>query len=452
MLKRPRFTFKIMICILAVFFVPLSSGICSEEYDYINIAEPFTHKIPVAIPVFKALSEGSTQERVAQKSADMMQEALAYTGYFKMIDRGAFLVEPAEQEIVTDKIDFGSWTDIGAELLITGGVRMEAGVLQMEFRLFDPFRQEMLLGKRYTGKPENQRSMVLRFCGEVIKRLTGKAGLFKSRIAFVGSAGDSGTSGNGGKAVYVCDFDGKNIKQVTESQDIVVSPAWGRENRFLAYTAYSDSHPNIYITDLDSGETSRFAAYKGINITPQWVPGSSGLAATLSFEGDEDIYLLTDTGKIDKRLTKSWGVDVSPTFSPDGEKMAFVSNRSGSPQLYVMDMKSGSIRRLTYEGEYNTQPEWSPVEDKIVYSGMKKGRTDIYVIDVGTGEISRLTRDGGNNEAPSWSPDGSMIVFSSTRNGPSRLFVMTASGTDQRMLLEMPGQQKLPDWSSPAGK
>ncbi len=434
-----RFCLITAVIAAAVLFVPFS-GSCQDEYDYINISEPFADKIPMAMPVFKALSEGDTVEQAAVNAYEIMQESLSYTGYFKMVDRKAFLVDPENQGITPKDINLKNWRDIGAELLITGGVRRKADVLQMEFRLFDPYRGSVLLGKRYTGSTGDQREMVLKFCSEVIRSLTGRRGLFESRIAFVGGE-------KGQRAVYACDFDGQNLVRLTDPQDIVVSPAWSPDGGSLAYTEYSDDHPNIYVFDLEAGQKKRFASYEGINLTPAWQPGSQGLAATLSFEGDENIYLLTGTGKVDKKLTDSWGVDVSPSFSPDGSRMAFVSNRSGSPQVYVMDLESGSVSRLTYDGKYNTQPDWSPVSDKIVYSGMKNGDINIYVIDAESGEKSRLTSGKGSNEAPSWSPDGSMIVFTSTRSGLPQLYVMTASGTDHRRLLDMPGPQKLPDWS-----
>ncbi|MFW5908857.1 MAG: Tol-Pal system beta propeller repeat protein TolB, partial [Desulfosalsimonas sp.] len=214
----PRLFFIITIFAAAVLFFPYS-GICQSEYDYINISEPFTNKISIALPMFKALSEGDTEDKVAVDSADMVQQALAYTGYFKMVDRKAFLVDPENQGITEQGINFKNWRDIGAELLITGGVRRKAEVLQIEFRLFDPFREELVLGKRYTGSESDQRRMVLKFCGEVVKRLTGRTGLFQSRIAFIGDEGE-------GKAVYVCDFDGKNVRRITTPQEIVVSPSW----------------------------------------------------------------------------------------------------------------------------------------------------------------------------------------------------------------------------------
>ncbi len=435
--------FKVAVLVWIMVFIAFCPA-TAQEYDYINISEPFLKKIPLAVPLFKGLSDDPEEKRIAQNAADQLAEALAFTGYFKLVDREAFLEEPAQKGIVEEALNFKNWRDIGAELLITGGVRHDAGVLQMEFRLFDPFRSGLLVGKRYTGPPGDQRRMVLRFANEMIRRLTGRQGLFDSQIAFVG-ANDKGRS------LYVCDFDGQNPRQLTDPQPILMSPAWRPDLNAIAYTAYTDDRPEIYLVDVKSRQVNKLTSFQGINITPAWLPDGSGLAATLSFEGDEEIYLLTGKGKVDRRLTESWGVDVSPSFSPDGKQMVFVSGRSGSPQLYIKDISSGRIKRLTYEGDYNTQPDWSPLGDKIAYSGMKDGMIDIFVIHADTGEINQLTRQAGDNESPAWSPDGSMIVFSSTRSGPSRLFVMTASGTEQRRFVEMEGRQLLPDWSPAAG-
>lgn len=424
-----------------LFFLAMG-GACFAEYDYINISEPFLRKIPMAVPDFKPMTQSDSEKEIAARATQVVAESLAFTGYFKIIDREAFLERPAKKGIAAKNLNFKNWIDIGTELLITGGIRLEGQVLQMEFRMFDPFRGELLLGKRYTGRTENLRKMSLKFCTAVISRLTGNTGLFSSRIAFVSTT-------EKGKSLYVCDFDGKNLHSVTDAHNILLFPAWSPDGRFLAYTSYKSGTPDIYVQSVSSGTQKLRIAFDGINIGPAWVPGQSQIAATLSHEGDEEIYLLTDSGKIVKRLTNSWGVDVSPTFSPDGKRMAFVSNRSGSPQIYIRNMESGETRRLTFEGKYNTQPDWSPEGEKIVYSGMHGSRTDIYVTSADGGRRKQLTRKAGNNEAPSWSPDGSLIVFSSTRNGSSDIYVMTASGTDQRRLIDMPGKQSLPAWSPP---
>jgi TolB protein len=368
----------------------------------------------------------------------LLAETLEFTGYFKILDRDAFLVD---MQTVTSlaNVNFYNWTSIGAELLVSGGVLIQDNQVEMEFRLYDTFKEKLLVGKRYKGLIKDQRKIVRRFCSEIIFFLTGDKGFFNSEIAFI-----SKNSGN--KEIYICEFDGYNPRQITQTKSITLSPAWSSDGEWLAYTSYAKGKPDLYLMNLKQ-KRGAVISKKGINITPAWVPNQFNLAATLSFSGDPEIYLLTGTGKIIKRLTNKRGIDLSPTWSPDAKHMGFVSRRSGTPQIYIKDISSEEVKRLTFQGQYNTQPSWSPKGDKLAYAGMANGRNDIFVIGIdGQGPI-QLTHDQGDNEAPSWSPDGSLIVFSSTREGPSRIYVMTAYGTDQKRLLVLEGEQTEPDWS-----
>ena len=424
-----------------IIFVPVLCLAQSEAdpYEYIDISNPFLRKIPLAVPLFKNVAGTGEEARLSKSSSELLSSSLAYTGYFKILDRGAFLFDPSKEGVLAPQINFANWTVIGAELLITGLFEVSNGRVAMELRLFDTFKSKRILGKKYAGRLSDQRKIILRFCGEVIQYLTGHKGMFASKIAFV-------STGSGNKEIYTCEFDGYNIQQITRNHSITLFPAWSYNGRYLAYTSYKGGKPDLFIKNLaEMQEIS--VAKKGINITPAWAPGKYELAATLSFSGDQEIYLLTGSGKIIKRLTRMRGSDVSPTWSPDGKKMAFVSNRSGNPQIYIKNLDSGKARRLTYEGNYNTQPCWSPQGDKIAYASSVDGRHNIFVIDVEGSLPLQLTRAARDNEAPSWSPDGSLIVFSSNREGPYNLYVMTAFGTDQRRLLKLSGEQTNPKWS-----
>ena len=411
----------------------------SDPYDYIDISNPFLRKIPLAIPLFKNETGTAEEAQLSESSSDLLSTSLEFTGYFKILDRQAFLFDPQSDGILTPQINFANWTVIGAELLITGLYEENNGKIAMELRLFDTFKGRRILGKKYSGQRADQRRIIHRFCSEVIQYLTGSRGVFASKIAFV-------STGSGNKEIYSCEFDGYNPQQLTRNHAITLFPAWSSNGRYLAYTSYKQGKPDLFIKNLAEMQEISIAK-KGLNITPAWVPGKFELAATLSFSGDQEIYLLTGSGKIIKRLTNMQGSDISPAWSPASKKLAFVSNRSGNPQIYIQNMDSGKVRRLTYEGNYNTQPNWSPRGDKIVYASFGDNHHNIFVIDVEGRQPIQLTYESGDNEAPSWSPDGSLIVFSSTREGPSRLYVMTASGTDQRRLLVLSGEQTNPKWS-----
>jgi TolB protein len=409
------------------------------DIKYFDLTKPFLRKIPMAIPQFKSLSVDPAEKGQMVAFADEVQEMLDFSGYFKMLDRASFLHDPQKSGISQTTINYKNWTAIGAELLITGGLRIDGNTMAVELRLFDTFKSKLLVGKQYRGTLADRRTMVKRFCSQVLKKLNGHDGFFHSQLAFV-------SNGTGHKEIYRCDFDGENIRPVTQKASITSFPAWSSDGRYLAYTSYVKGPVQIFIRNLKTG-TENSVSYKGVQIAPSWSPKKFELTATLSYGGDQEIYLLTGTGKMIKRVTNSRGIDVDATWSPDGKKIAFVSKRSGKPQIYIKEISSGRVERLTFEGKYNTQPNWSPRGNMIAYSSMAQGEINIFIIDVEGKNPIQLTHNQGDNEAPSWSPDGSLLAFSSTREGGSRIYVMTAFGTDQRRLIDMPGEQFHPKWS-----
>jgi TolB protein len=412
----------------------------SETYQYIDIRNPFLRKIPLAVPLFKNQTGSPREDENSRKAADLLAGSLDFTGYFKILDRSAFLFDPQKSGASAADINFQSWTVIGTELLITGVFEQTGDNVAMEMRLFDTIRGRQALGKRYTGNVSEIRKMILRFCSEVVYYLTGNKGIFNSKIAFV-------STGSGKKEIYICDFDGYNPTRLTYNESISLFPSWSSDGQQIAYTSYKGGKPDIYIRNL-ADKREAVISQEGSNITPAWAPERLELAATMSFSGDQEIYLLTGAGKMIKRLTNNRGTDLSPSWSPDGRKIAFVSNRTGGPQIYVLDLDSGNERRLTFEGKYNTQPSWSPRGDKVAYSSQVGGFHQVFTIDVDGRNPVQLTQSSGDNESPTWSPDGSLIMFSSTREGPSRLYVMTCFGNDPRRLMLLNGEQTNPKWSA----
>ncbi len=409
------------------------------EYDYLKFTNPFIKKVPIAVPELRNINDHPMGIELTRRGADTLSSNLAFTGFFKLLDRNAFLIDSQKNELMPSNIKFKNWTAIRAEYLVTGGITVfEDDLIQTEFRLYDTFRGKLIIGKRYKGWKNDLDRMVRRFSSEIVFNLTGVKGIFNSKIAFISKQSQK-------KEVYICDFDGSNAQRYTKTRSITLSPAWSSDGKWIAYTSYVRGKPDLYIRNImqKHGVVIR---KKGSNITPDWVPGRFELAASLSFSGDPEIYLLTGKGKVIKRLTNNKGIDISPSWSPDGRKMAFVSKRAGTPQLYIKEIFSGDLQRLTFVGKQNTQPCWSPKGDRIAYSGMQHGLNQILVISSKGGDPVQLTFEG-DNESPSWSPDGNLIVFSSTREGVSRIYVMTAIGTDQRRLLALPGVQSEPSWS-----
>lgn len=426
------------ICVLTILLAALFC-FSGESFAriYIDINAPSVRKFKIAIPDFKNLGSQGQCAELASRLPAVMTSDLDLSGYFSPIDKSAFLDEiPA---LTRDEIRFKNWSVIGAELLVTGGYTCIGDSVEVQVRLFDVFSGRQIVGIRALGKTRDYRYIMHRVGNEFIKALTGQPGIFLTRLAFVGNA-------TGNKEIYVCDFDGHNVRKITSDKSIDLFPRWSPNGKRMVYTSYKNGGPMLFLKNMSNGNVRLLSGRKGLNIGASWMPDGKKLALTLSPNGNPDIYTINMQGKILKRLTHHWGIDVSPTFSPDGKKLAFVSNRSGSPQIYIMDLATGTKQRLTFEGKYNTSPCWSS-QNRIAYASMNHGNFDIVTMNPDGGDMRILTQDQGNNESPCWSPDGHYLAFSSSREGRYHVYIMTAYGQNQTRITSMKGGQTSPSWA-----
>jgi len=406
---------------------------------YIDIDSPTFQKFPIAVTEFKPLKPVAVQGELPVWFADTLSRDLTITGYFNVLDRRASLEDP-KAGITAEATRFEDWTVIGAEYLIKGGFQTDQGELITEFRLFDVVRGELVVGKRYAGKPEDRSRMGTQFVSEVLLALTGEAGLFDTKIAFV-------RKGETPADIYTINFNGTDLRRITNEKALTLSPRWSPDGRYLAFTSYRDGNPDIYLHDLIKGATRKLVFYRGLNLPGSWSRDSTRLLVTLSRDGNQEIYDMNVGSLLLQRLTRDFAIDVSPVRSPDERRVAFVSNRSGSPQIYIMDADGGNVRRLTYEGNYNTSPAWSPKGNRIAYEGSVQGRFQIFTIDPEGGDPQQVTFEWGDHESPSWSPDGRYLAYSVRGFGRNRIVIMNVGGQNPRVLYEGTDPCQTPVWS-----
>jgi len=408
---------------------------------FIDINAPSIQRIKIAIPDFENIAnnkDNKEHQALSTSLPEVVSNDLDLSGYFTSIEKEAFLAkEPPSQDI--GQIQFKNWSVIGAELLLTGRYTCIGHSVELEVRLYDVFWGRQIMGRRILGKIEQYRYLMHRVGNEIISLLTGHKGMFLTKLAFVGTA-------TGHKEIYISDYDGHNVKQITKDRSIALFPRWSPLGDKMLYNSYKDGGAMLYVKNISTGSVKRVSARKGLNIGACWGSDGQKLALTLSPKGNPDIYCIDLNGKIIDRFTNHWGIDVSPSFSPDGNRMAFVSNRSGSPQIYIRDLVKGKEERLTFEGKYNTSPKWSRL-NQITFSGINESRFDIFTINPDGTNLRRLTHNQGKNEDPCWSPDGKYIMFSSSRSGRYHLYIMNASGQNQRRITFLKGEQSSPSWS-----
>ena len=357
------------VCILwLVTAVPVAYG-----KVYINIDSPSTQKFPIAITPFKNMNSAGSQESLSPWFADTLGKTLEITGFFNILDRKAFLVDQTKLGISTENIQFPAWTGIGAESLVTGGFTVSGRDLTLECRLFDVVQGKLIVGKRYTGKLEERKEMVVRFAQEILVALTGEKGLFDTKIAFAGKK-------SGSSEIHYVNFDGTEPVTLTSYRSITLSPKWSPDGKQISFLSYKDGAPDLFVMDLNRRTTRKILSTGRLNLPATWSADSKRMLVTSSKDGSEEIYILNLADSRMTRLTNDPSIDVSPTWSPDGKQIAFVSDRGGTPQIYLMDSSGAGVRRLTFEGGYNTSPAWHPRSNRIAYEGRAGGTFQVMVI------------------------------------------------------------------------
>jgi len=437
-----RLFFISLLGLLVMFLV----NVLQAKRIYIVVDKARLRKSHLAIPPFINIQNDLLAKDVGKDLRKIVDGDLNFSGLFEFIvpkDMGPF----QSRGYALKDINFKEWGALGTEFLIKGGFELNLDRVIFDVRLYDIKSGRLIVGKKYRAKRDNLRSLAHRFANVVIRELTGRDGIFQTKILFVSDK-------TGHKELYMMDFDGKNIEQITRSKSNVLAPAWAPDGKKIAYSAYETHRRNIKnidlsVMDLVTRKRTIVSRRPGLNVGACWAPNGYDIGLTMSYQGNPEIYIVRPNGKNPKRRTKHGAIDVECDWSPDSKRIVFSSGRARQAHLYVMNRDGSGVRRLTFAGRYNSSPSWSPVGNQIVFAGQKRGSFDIYMVNVEAGGLRRLTKAPRkrHNESPSFSPDGRHIVFSSNRRGKYELYVINEDGSGERPLLRNFGNVTLPKWS-----
>ncbi|MBD3271410.1 MAG: hypothetical protein GF384_02585 [Elusimicrobia bacterium] len=419
----------VLVCLMSGAF---RQGMLHAQTDVYIGLEAHGRHLNIGLSSFLPKNISVRESSLCREIESVVRYDLLFSLYFNLIEGGPV---PSPEGI----IDFKQWADLGAHTVIIGLGEIVTEGFIMNIHLFDTQSQELIWEHAFSGSAQHPRALAHRISDEIVLRFTGEKGIAQTKIAFSSDA-------TGSKEIYVCDYDGHNIKRLTNAESISLFPRWSPDGQTIIYTSYKDRNPDLFIMNADGSSDRPLSMRQGLNTAARWSPDGRYIALTMSVQEDPNIFLIDPTGQLVRRLTRARGAEVAPSFSPNGQHVVFTADRPGYPQLYVVDIFGRRTRRL-FVGNYCDSPDWSPNGDTIVFSMISGGRYfDIYSIDIFGHHPVRLTFNSRNNENPSWSPDGRFIVFTSKRNRKSEIFVMSADGTNQHRLFSIRGECFTPDW------
>ena len=425
-------------CCWLVAVAPRQAGAVTE----IDITQGRIEPLPIAISKLDGADQADSA--LGADIADVVSADLERSGLFRPIDPRAFLQRPADMRVMPR---FADWRQINAQLLVTGSTATQPdGQIKTEFRLWDVFGEQHMVGLALSTPRANWRRVAHLISDAIYKRVTGEVGYFDTRIVFVA---ESGPADKRVKRLAIMDQDGANHRFLTDGRVLVLTPRFSPTLHEITYLSYLDNKPRVYIFNIDSGKQEVLGTFPGMTFAPRFSPDGNKLIMSLSVNGNSDLHVMDLRTRQSQRLTDHPAIETAPSFSPDSAQIAFESDRSGTQQIYVVSGTGGEAKRLSFgQGRYAT-PVWSPRGDWIAFTKSLKGRFYIGVMRPdGSGE--RLIADGYLVEGPTWAPNGRVLMFFRETPGGqatrARLYTIDITGTNEREVVT-PTDASDPAWS-----
>ncbi|MFT4012340.1 MAG: Tol-Pal system beta propeller repeat protein TolB [Paracoccus sp. (in: a-proteobacteria)] len=406
----------------------------------IEITDGVVEPMPIAIQFF---DEGGAGQHL-QQVQDLVAADLTGTGLFRLIPANAYIARPSG---FAAPVSYEDWKAINAQALVTGAVSVQGGKVVVKFRLFDVFAGQPLGdGMQFDASAGNWRRAAHKAADQVYARLTGEGPYFDSRVAFVK---ESGPKDNRLKRIGIMDYDGANVKFLTDSSTLVLKPRFSPDGSRLLYTSYATGFPQAMVMDVNTLAARPLSGSQQgtMSFSPRFSPDGRWIVYSLEKNGNTDIYQMDAASGAQRALTNAPSIETSPSYSPDGSQIVFESDRSGTPQIYVMGANGGEPRRISFgEGRYGT-PVWSPRGDMIAFTRQVGAKFHIGVMRTDGSEEKMLT-ESFLDEGPSWAPNGRVVMFTRVTPGGAgepRLHSVDITGRNMRPV-NLKGAASDPDW------
>ncbi|MCC6877473.1 MAG: PD40 domain-containing protein [Sandaracinaceae bacterium] len=136
---------------------------------------------------------------------------------------------------------------------------------------------------------------------------------------------------DGNSEIYSASTDGTDVRRLTNSPAIDVSPACGGPGGLIAFVSTRHGSPQVFTMNADGGGVTRVTYRGSYNQTPAWCPRADDgpLLAFTGRSGGFDIFTINLRTQQYTRLTQGQGSNKDPAFSPDCRMVAFWSSRGG---------------------------------------------------------------------------------------------------------------------------
>lgn len=391
---------------------------------------------PTKIAVAPIVFDG---DQLSEDIAIIVQDDLERSGLFEPIFRENMLSFPSSIKDVY----FRDWLILGAEYLVVGNLLINNGIYQVTFSLLEVHSSRLVFTKIAKGSKNQLRDLAHHISDEVYQAVTGIAGAFSTRVAYVTSIKlDSKIK----YKLMVADVDGARERLILESNHPIMSPSWSPDAKELVYVSFETGRPAVFRQKLANGRRKQLTNFKGLNGAPSWSPDGKKLALVLSKDGNPEVYTYDLKSEEFTRHTNHFAIDTEPNWTPDSKSLVFTSDRGGSPQIYRLKLKTSEIERLTFRGTYNARPRLAANGRTLVMVHRSAQQFHIATQDLVNGDLRILTNTS-LDESPTVAPNSAMLLYATKINNKGVLAAVSLDAGVKFLLPSKQGDVREPAWS-----
>ncbi|MFI5333474.1 MAG: hypothetical protein ACHQVS_05235, partial [Candidatus Babeliales bacterium] len=272
---------------------------------------------------FLIVSVGA-QEEVAQV-ADIIAHDCQWTGQCEVTVRSC--------ESVTTKQQMKEYAAQGFPLVLF--VSHDAD--NIDWRLYDTRRVQMLGGKQYYKRGTALRGWAHNIADEVWPIITGNPGIFSTKLAYCKDVVRKKNKPHL-KHIMIADYDGSNEQPLITTPTINVAPRWNADsnNPLLFYSESTNKNIRLMTANM-KGQRKIASNFDGLNMQPAFSKDGTKLVYCASRgNGSCQVYYYSK-GDF-KKITRNGGNNVSPSMAADGSKFYYCSDyKTGKPHIYCYD-------------------------------------------------------------------------------------------------------------------
>ena len=206
------------------------------------------------------------------------------------------------------------------------------------------------------------------------------------RIAFV-------TDLNNNCEIFVMNFDGTGMKNISWNKAAHFSPSWSPDGKQISFISNRDGKFDLYISDDQGIRQKKILSLPEDIREPDWGWKNNRIAfSVVKADGSTEVMSVRPDGTDLKKhfSTPVWSGHVS--WSPCGIKIAYSSQRSGNADIWVFDTVKGTHTNVTNSpAAQDYFPRWYDVRSSF---GLHWKADEQILID------EKLTLEGRGGENP----------------------------------------------------